>query len=71
MRMIGMTENRSVVTELFRGGPYAVHLHVEPTRHPLTPLRARGRFAPVVGDAHDLTVLELTNGDVPIQRPSP
>ena len=44
------------MTELCRSRPDALHWHVEPTSHPLSPLRCHGRFAPVVGDAHDLTV---------------
>ncbi len=62
---------RLMVAEVISVGPDAVPGHVEPVSHRLAPCRCRGWFAPVIGDAHSLPILQLADRHVPVQAAVP
>ena len=61
------TARALVVAKVFCIRPEAVPWHIKPIGHGLTPLRCHGGLTPVVGGPHDFSILQLTNGDVPVQ----
>src|SRR5271166_680659 len=58
-----------IVAEVLVVGPNAVAGHLKSIGQWLTPLRRRDGLSPVVGDAHGLPILQLSDGHVAVQTP--